>query len=127
MKILSDHFQVQIASIDCKSGHIYRYGEEFQDCVYIVYSGIHYDALAVMPVANAPPEWDQTQFPSSDQVITKAAQDLVTILRGRNYFTDTASFDLRCNDCGVGLKGESGAQKHAIQTGHVNFGEYKSD
>lgn len=124
MKILSDHFGVQIASIDCKTGHVYRYGEQFHECIYIVYSGIHYDALAVMPAPNSPPDWDQTQFSSKDAVVEQAAIDLVGVLRKRNYFTDTASFDLRCNTCNTGLKGEKGAQEHAAKTGHVNFGEY---
>lgn len=126
MKILSDHFQVQIASIDCKSGHIYRYGESYAQCIYLCYSGIHYDALALSPTENAPPDWDVTQFDSDDRVLESAASELVSRLRKKNYFTDTANFDLRCQDCGTGLKGEKGAQAHAKQTGHVNFGEYGS-
>lgn len=126
IQILSNHFNVQIVNIDCKTGHIYRYGENFDECIYIVYSGIHYDALAMSPAENTPPEWDQTQFPSTDTAVEKAALQLVAILRERNYFTDTANFDLRCNNCGVGLRGEKGAQDHAMKTGHVSFGEYKS-
>lgn len=124
MKILSDYFTVQIASIDCKTGHIYRYGEMYNQCIYIVYSGIHYDALALSPTENAPPDWDQTQFESYDKVVEQSAITLVGVLRKRNYFTDTATFDLKCNDCETPLKGEKGAQEHAARTGHVRFGEY---
>ena len=38
-------------------------------------------------------------------------------LKGRHYYTDTATFDLRCGVCGVGLKGEKGAREHAMSTG----------
>lgn len=38
-------------------------------------------------------------------------------LKRRHYFTDTATFDLRCGVCGIGLKGEKGAREHAMSTG----------
>ena len=38
-------------------------------------------------------------------------------LRARHYYTDTATFDLRCGVCGTGLRGENGARDHAMQTG----------
>jgi len=38
-------------------------------------------------------------------------------LKDRHYYTDTASFDLRCGVCGEGLKGEKGAREHAMSTG----------
>jgi ubiquitin thioesterase OTU1 len=40
-------------------------------------------------------------------------------LKGRHYYTDTATFDLRCGVCGVGLKGEKGAREHAMSTGRA--------
>lgn len=125
LAILSDHFKVAIRNIDCKTGHVYSYGDDFNQVIYIVYSGIHYDAIALSPAENAPAEWDQTQFSADDTIIEKAAQELVTELRKRSYFTDTSSFSLRCNDCGTGLKGEKDAQAHAMLTRHINFGEYK--
>lgn len=125
LTILSEHFKVAIKNIDCQTGHIYNYGEEYDDAIYIVYSGIHYDAIAMSPAEDAPPDWDQTQFSSTDTVVQKAAQDLVAVLRKRSYFTDTSNFALRCHDCGIGLRGEKDAQAHAVKTKHVNFGEYK--
>lgn len=125
LNILSDHFKVGIKNIDCQTGHIYSYGEAFHDVIYIVYSGIHYDAIALSPAQNAPPDWDQTQFPVKDMAVEDAARELVSVLRKRSYFTDTSNFALRCKDCGVGLRGEKDAQAHAMLTRHVNFGEYK--
>ncbi|ORY82130.1 hypothetical protein BCR37DRAFT_402793 [Protomyces lactucae-debilis] len=125
IQILSQYFGVQVANIDCKTGKVYRYGEDFEQLIFIVYSGIHYDALALSPFANAPPDMDQTQFSKAEQpVIEKAAQSLVDELRRRHYFTDTADFALRCNQCSKALKGEKEAQAHAKQTGHTQFGEY---
>lgn len=125
MKILSDHFGVQLAAVDCKSGHLYRYNEHLGRVVYIAYSGIHYDAVALARDEHAPPDLDTTEFASDDRDAEKAVVALAKALGAKGYYTDTASFALRCNDCGIGLKGEKQAQEHAMQTRHVNFGEYR--
>ena len=43
-------------------------------------------------------------------------------LQARQY-TDVAKFSLKCLACGTGLQGQSEAQRHAMETGHINFGE----
>jgi ubiquitin thioesterase OTU1 len=126
IQILSKHFGVQVANIDCKTGKVYRYGEDFDRIVFIVYSGIHYDALALSPFAYAPPDLDQTQFTKQEKpAVEKAAQALVTELRKLHYYTDTAGFTLRCLQCDTALKGEKEAQAHAKETNHTQFGEYR--
>lgn len=84
----------------------------------VIYSGIHYDVASVSPAVDATPEWDQTIFPivcplwavsrtpvddDPDQMSTddsdphlEAAQRLATVLRERRAFTNTTTFDLRC-------------------------------
>ena len=92
----------------------------------LIYSGIHYDAASLAPVADAPTEWHQTLFPvvslflislkqskkdrrltlvyfklnknssnDSDPILV-AAKKLATILRGKKAFTNTSTFDLKC-------------------------------
>lgn len=86
-------------------------------------------------MAEAPPSFHTTVFPVEDQTILLTAEKLITQLRAKHYYTDTATFDLRCGTCGVGLTGEKGAREHAMQTGRksidtttltpdVDFGEY---
>lgn len=70
-----------------------------------------------------------------------AAKKLADILRSKKAYTNTTTFDLKCEvgrctlffmlsdaeilqQCGQGLKGEKEARAHAEQTGHVRFGEY---
>lgn len=70
----------------------------------------------------------------ADDTIVSTAIELVSKLKARHYFTDTANFDLRCGVCKIGLKGEKGAREHAMLTGReskrcvtdidVQFGEY---
>ncbi|KAH7889389.1 hypothetical protein F5I97DRAFT_1994140 [Phlebopus sp. FC_14] len=130
--ILAKHFKTEIASIDVETGRIDRFIppplESSGDRCILVYSGIHYDAATLAPEVDAPTEWHQTVFPvapgSSNDLILDAAKKLATILRERKAFTNTATFDLKCEQCGRGLKGEKDARAHAQETGHVRFGEY---
>ncbi|KAL1742389.1 hypothetical protein HDZ31DRAFT_43352 [Schizophyllum fasciatum] len=133
LTVLARHFGVEIASVDVETGRVDRFapageGSAETRCV-LVYSGIHYDAASVAPMLDAPDEWHQTVFPirsqaeDADEIIV-AAKKLADILRARRAYTNTATFDLKCENCGQGLKGEKDARAHAAQTGHTNFGEY---
>jgi len=121
--ILSQHFGVEICSIDVQSLRVDRYNEGASTRCFVVYSGIHYDTIA-LSLPGMLPEEDVKQFeaPIKDEVLPKA-MDLCRKLQERHYFTDTSGFQLKCNDCGAKLVGERGATKHAASTGHYNFGE----
>ena len=100
----------------------------------MVYSGIHYDTIALSPSdlspsdtphehAHAPPEFDTKIFDAADPVVFEGAVELCRILQRRHYYTDTAAFSVRCNVCGKSCVGEKGATDHAKGTGHYDFGE----
>ncbi|KAK1925855.1 hypothetical protein DB88DRAFT_485387 [Papiliotrema laurentii] len=125
LSIFSKHYRTEISSFDVATGRCDRFGEgEYDSRCILVYSGIHYDAVSLSPLPVSPPSFHTTVFPVSDTSIITAAEKLIAQLRARHYYTDTATFDLKCGTCGVGLKGEKGAREHAMQTGHVDFGEY---
>ncbi|KAL9940435.1 hypothetical protein V8E36_001140 [Tilletia maclaganii] len=123
--ILSKVFSVQINAIDVRTGVVHRFGEGdgYAHCCYLVYSGIHYDVLALLPFPDAPTEYSTTLFETESKPIEEAAERLVAELRARKYFTDTASFALTCGQCGKKLFGEKAASAHASQTGHTDFRE----
>jgi ubiquitin thioesterase OTU1 len=76
---------------------------------------VDYDAITTSPIPDAPPDFHTTLFPVTDDSILPGAQKLVDQLKKQHYYTDTANFDLRCQVCKVGLKGETGARQHAMQ------------
>lgn len=86
-----------------------------------------YDAVSLSPMAEAPPSFHTTVFPVEDQTILLTAEKLIAQLRAKHYYTDTATFDLRCGRCGVGLVGEKGAREHAMQTGREWKGSTRAD
>ncbi|KAI5474386.1 ubiquitin thioesterase OTU1 [Pseudohyphozyma bogoriensis] len=134
LSILSQHFKVEICSVDVQTGRIDRFGEGlgFDTRVILVYSGIHYDSVTfswsppspdtAFPPANI--EFDTTVFPSDDDAFLVAALELVAKLRAKHAYTDAATFTLKCEDCSTALVGEKEARAHARETGHTSFGEY---
>jgi len=127
--ILAEYWDVCVRNISVQDGHVYSYNESARNQCIIVYSGIHYDAIALSPsdppytTSTAPLDFDQKQFPTTDTEVLRKAKELVDLLRQRHYFTDTAGFALRCGQCGWTGHGEKAAEKHGIETGHTAFEE----
>lgn len=129
LSILSKHFGIEICSIDVQTLRVDHFNEGQPTRCFVVYSGIHYDMIALSPSdppythANAPPDFDTRIFDAADPVIMEKAVELCRTLQKRHYYTNTASFQLRCNVCGGMFVGEKGATEHASKTGHYDFGE----
>ena len=67
----------------------------------VIYSGIHYDATSVTPMLDAPGEFHQTIWSrgkddEEDDEMLRAAKKLADALRAKRAYTNTATFDLRC-------------------------------
>ncbi|KAI0035532.1 hypothetical protein K488DRAFT_43091 [Vararia minispora EC-137] len=131
LAILATHYATEINSIDVETGRIDQFeprGAASGNRVLLIYSGIHYDAAILAPEPGAPVAFCTSVFPvvreESNDAILQALQELAGKLRKKHLFTNTATFDLKCEDCGTGLRGEKEAREHARVTGHVKFGEY---
>lgn len=96
-------------------------GNLAQIVVHTSNSPSDYDAIVAAPMADAPVDFCTTLFPATDDLVLSCASQLVAQLKARHYYTDTQNFDLRCQVCKVGLKGEKGAREHAMQTGREHM------
>ncbi|EAW09153.1 ubiquitin-specific protease OTU1 [Aspergillus clavatus NRRL 1] len=129
LSILSKHFDIEICSIDVQTLRVDRFNEGPGTRCILVYSGIHYDTIALSPSdppythAYAPPEFDTKVFDAADPLVLEKSRALCQVLQNKHYYTDTAGFRIRCNTCGGIFVGEKGATQHATQTGHYDFGE----
>ncbi|PNS21928.1 hypothetical protein CAC42_526 [Sphaceloma murrayae] len=130
LSILSVEFGVEVCSINVQDLRVDRFNEGRDRRVVLVYSGIHYDVVAVTAYAGADPEEDRKVFDvlrmdgvEEDGGALDAAVELCRELQKRHYYTDTKGFDLACNVCGWKGKGEREATAHAKATGHMDFGE----
>ncbi|KAH9071195.1 OTU-domain-containing protein [Lactarius deliciosus] len=129
LAILAAHYRTEIASIDVETGRIDRFGDARAEGsrALLVYSGIHYDAAVLAPQPDAPSDFCVSVVPSigaEGERVLDALGALATKLRAKRAYTNTATFDLKCEVCGKGLKGEKEARAHASETGHVKFGEF---
>lgn len=129
LSVLARVLNVQIGAADIVSKRLDVYGSDLpcpSDRVYLLYDGIHYDAVALSPVpgGGAPEDFDTTRFVCGDTAAEAAVRALCAESHAARHFTDTANFALRCLVCQKGLKGENEAREHAKATGHINFGEY---
>eukprot|EP01027_Heterolobosea_sp_BB2_P014449 GEZU01020752.1.p1 GENE.GEZU01020752.1~~GEZU01020752.1.p1 ORF type:complete len:320 (-),score=110.92 GEZU01020752.1:56-1015(-) len=128
LSILAEFYGVEIVALDIQTKRMDRYAEDknFPQRVFLLYDGIHYDAIALAPpFEGVGEEIDLTIFSSSDEVAVQKAKKLVEDAHKKHEFTDLAGFTLRCLICGDGITGEKHAREHAKKTGHTNFAEYK--
>ena len=135
MSILAKHLNVEIAAVDIQTGKVYIYGEEYKyfDRIYLLYDGIHYDAVVNALIEEGDTSFesndknDMTIFGSDDATTLDEVKQLASKLRNQKQFVDLAGFDLQCLVCRKGLKGQSDATAHAKETGHQNFGQINSE
>ncbi|GJD12970.1 Ubiquitin thioesterase OTU1 [Galdieria sulphuraria] len=101
-----------------------RYGEaeNYEERVFLLYDGIHYDPIA-RAFLGASREYDVTVFKIWDNEALVGAKSVAEEANKNRQYTDLASFTLMCRNCGAKLKGETSAVEHAKQTGHTNFTE----
>ncbi|ORZ20112.1 hypothetical protein BCR41DRAFT_351274 [Lobosporangium transversale] len=76
LSIFSEYYKIEIDSIDVSTNRVDRFGEgHYSQRALVMYSGIHYDALALTPELGAPTECDQTQFDVKlEDIITAGIQ-----------------------------------------------------
>ncbi|GAB5030451.1 ubiquitin thioesterase otu1-like [Nannochloropsis oceanica] len=125
--VLSQYYGCEIVAVEIKSVHAYVYGEgkNYSRRIYVLYDGVHYDALAMAAGSpTAPESLDMTQFPAGDEGTKDAALAVAAQLKQERQFVDMAGFTLRCLTCMKGLSGQEEAKAHAAATRHQNFGEY---
>ncbi|CAI2190087.1 15157_t:CDS:10, partial [Funneliformis geosporum] len=117
LSIFANHYKAEIRSVDVGSGRIDRYGQgQYDQCVFVIYSGIHYDAIALTPILDASEEYDQTIFSTKDDVILQASLGVAGKMKQLHKYTYTSEFTLRCDQCKQGLKGDQEAMQHAKLT-----------
>lgn len=131
--ILSQYYKIQINCLDIELGQTIKF-EPSPDCgrfIVLIYSGIHYDILSLnSKVSNddSDKSHDTCVFSTSSDLyhtIFIASNKICQLLQSKDYATNLTKFRLRCLECYTVCVGETGASKHALETGHSKFGETK--
>lgn len=124
LSILASHFRQQLAAYDVHTMRLDRYAgtEGFPTVGFLIYDGIHYN-YAALSLAGASQDADVTQFDAGDTYVVEKVRKLAQMLHDTKSYTNTASFSLKCLQCGTLLTGEKQALQHATSTGHDQFDE----
>lgn len=129
LAVFSNFFAIEFASIDVASGgrmDVFGESNGYSQRAYLLYTGIHYDALA-MNISGKSEKYsddDVTVFVPGDDAILLQALEIAELARAEHRYTDMARFSLQCDVCGVAIVGEREARVHATQTSHDRFTEY---
>ncbi|KAL6750675.1 hypothetical protein V8C86DRAFT_786592 [Haematococcus lacustris] len=138
LSILARHYGREIGTWNIESGKQHVFGEEagYAKQVMLIYTGSHYDALAIAASPRAPEHDDKTEFnprTKTGKMILAAAQRLVELNRkGGKRFKPGAKPDakattqvraLTCTECNTQCKDQQAAATHAEKTGHNKFAE----
>ena len=114
---MAAHYNTEIASVDVETGRVDRFTPppeaDSGNRAIVIYSGIHYDATSIAPMLEAPDDFHQTIMAkgsgeedegdvAEDEMI-RAAKKLADALRAKRAYTNTATFDLRCEVSGLGI------------------------
>ena len=117
LAIFAQVYECEIACVDVATMRMLRFGEgKYQSRVFVVYSGIHYDAVFEKSE-------NRTLFSVDDEEASQKVMDLVQVLNASHAYTDVSNFSIKCDVCGAALTGEKEAEKHAAEYKHYSFSE----
>jgi len=125
LSILSQYYQTEIIAFDvtCCRSNCFGEGSGYKQRVFLLYDGIHYDALALTPDKGVPEECDLTVFSPNDDLALKKCTELVDQEHQAGNYTNTAKFTVLCQQCNKTFVGEAALTAHAKRTGHSKFVE----
>ena len=124
LSIFAQAYSTEIFALDVINGIGNCFGENdgYGKRVYVIFDGIHYDAIAISPIEEEK-ELDLVEFKPWDQPVEKMALDYLRKEKRAGNYTDTQKFQILCQQCQTILVGEKGAAMHAMTTGHSQFVE----
>ena len=128
LSLFSQHYALEIRSIDTATLRIDRYGQNknYKNCVYILYNGIHYDPLAIQYADSYESTYDNDLdiviFDSDDKEIENK---FITYVASQNDTYQSSNYMnhnmLKCNICNKLCIGQNDAANHLKLTGHDQF------
>ena len=124
LKLFSDMFQIEIASIDVQSNRVDIFGQDknYPQRIYVLYNGVHYDPL-VMAYTEDNVD-DITSFESDDSQTLIEFQNYVKVFNEVGDFVDPKNMNhFECDACKSVFESQMEAYEHANNFQHWNFNE----
>lgn len=123
LQILSEYYKTEICAFSIETGIPFLYGEgnDFRERIYIVYNGVHYDAL-VIAFDGGIKEVDNIKiFSSQDLDYFEDFKKLIEKYKKKGMYYNPNQIQVLCKTCQIVMISQKEIQNHAIQTKHNNF------
>jgi ubiquitin thioesterase OTU1 len=124
IKIFTEILKVEIAIVDVQTNRIDLFGQDknYENRIYILYNGIHYDPLVINFDENADSDSDLTIFNTNENDIMELFKNYVQKFKDDGDFVDISKmFSLECVDCNEKFLNEETANSHAKNKDHWTF------
>lgn len=124
LKLFSEMFQIEIASIDVQSNRVDIFGQDknYPQRIYVLYNGVHYDPL-VMAYTEDNVD-DITSFESDDSQTLIEFQNYVKVFNDAGDFVDPKNMNhFECDSCKSVFESQMEAYEHANNFQHWSFNE----
>ena len=124
LKLFSDMFQIEIASIDVQSNRIDIFGQDknYPQRIYVIYNGVHYDPMVMSYTEDTSD--DITSFESDDNTTLIEFQNYAKVFKEAGDFVDPTNMNqFECDSCKVVFESQMEAYEHASNFEHWNFNE----
>lgn len=123
VKMFSEIFKTQICCIDVKTNRTDIYGNEenYNNIIYLLYTGVHYDPLVMNFDIDCDPNTDITIFDSYDMTIMETMKSLVNEYMKKGDYVDFSS--MKCDTCNMKFVNQDEAANHGVTYEHWNFSQ----
>ena len=124
IKIFTEIFKMQICVVDCQTNRVDLFGQDkdYENIIFIIYNGIHYDPLVMNFDEMIDSESDVTIFKTSDNDILNKFKEFGKQFTENGDFVDISNILLlECTDCKEKFHNKISATVHANNTDHWNF------
>jgi ubiquitin thioesterase OTU1 len=126
IKILSEILQVEICTFDVENLQTLFFGEDenYNEIIFLIYNGIHYNALVLLPEGCTDFDFDITKFPIyMKSELTNIFYDIIKKMNSENQFVNINSMAIMCEECKDIFSGHEKAMLHQQQSGHFRFSQ----
>jgi predicted house-cleaning noncanonical NTP pyrophosphatase (MazG superfamily) len=126
IKILSEILQIEICTFDIENLQTLFFGENenYSEIIFLMYDGIHYNSLVLLPDGCQDFDFDITKFPiNMKNKLTNKFFEIIKKMNTQNQFVNLNQMILVCDDCKDIFQNQEEALKHQQNCGHKNFSQ----
>ena len=129
LQILAEYYKTEIMAFSIETGRFLTYGEglNYSNRIYLIYNGIHYDALVIKLDRKSDDPKDFIKvFPCDELEYFELLNSLVQTYHQKGDYINLNKFVTECQICYLKLENSIKIQEHAQNTGHTSFREVRN-